>query len=98
MTSTVVTVKVEDRGIYGIRRTVVCSCGLETIQRAMDAQGNLCGRCGYLSDPEPYTHFCCGGCGSEFPLSEGIDQTRPGLDPVPVYTCRACVEVEACDA
>lgn len=50
MTSTVVTVKVEDRGIYGIRRTVVCSCGLETIQRAMDAQGNLCGRCGYLSD------------------------------------------------
>lgn len=49
-TSSVVEVKIEDRGMYGIRRTVVCSCGLETIQRAMDAEGNLCGRCGYLSD------------------------------------------------
>lgn len=47
---------------------------------------------------DTYTHFCCGGCGSEFPLSEGVDQTRPGFDPVPVYTCRACVEGQASDA
>ena len=39
---------------------------------------------------ETYTHFCCGGCGSEFPISEGIDETRPGVDPVPVYVCATC--------
>lgn len=52
MTSTVVSIKIEDRGIYGIRRTVTCSCGLDTVQRVMDGNGALCGRCGYLNDPK----------------------------------------------
>lgn len=50
MTSTVIDRKIEDRGIYGIRVTVVCSCGAETIQRAMDGEANFCSRCGYLTD------------------------------------------------
>lgn len=50
MTSTAIAIKIEDRGIYGIRRTVTCSCGLTTVQRACDGAANLCGRCGYLND------------------------------------------------
>lgn len=35
----------------GFRKVViVCSCGTETIQRAMDADADFCGRCGYLND------------------------------------------------
>lgn len=49
-TSHAVEVTIQDRGIYGIRRTLTCSCGLVTVQRACDGSANLCGRCGYLND------------------------------------------------
>jgi len=41
----------EDRGAYGVRVTVVCSCGMETVQRWMDAPADFCGRCGYMNEP-----------------------------------------------
>ena len=50
MASTVVSRKIERRGIFGVRITVVCSCGMTTIQRAMDGHADFCGRCGYLND------------------------------------------------
>jgi hypothetical protein len=48
--STVISRDIEHRGIYGTRITVHCSCGLSTIQRAMDRDADFCGRCGYLND------------------------------------------------
>jgi hypothetical protein len=36
-------------------------------------------------------YFCCLDCYEEKPMTEvGDDQTRPGLDPVPVLICKAC--------
>ena len=36
-------------------------------------------------------YFCCLDCYAEKPMSEvGEDQTRPGIDPVPMLICKAC--------